>query len=268
MKRSRTPSHSELVFTLLFSLLAGTLSARAEVVSQKHSYAKLDPKLTVTEFSLVEMKKRVRVGGTGPLHTNYLTDIRAVYKTQLPQQATDYGIVQFIRGCQWDSNLESGIVKNSFNVYRDHMGHYAPFIHPDWEVDTDSLDPIYSSDYRFKVQKFPRHALLRWNTNPNSLDAETAIFLVEDFPKVSRVFVTDLPGSAFLSAPTAARNTSLEFRTCLFKVTDLPPTTDKSGSNIDLSKALACLTWDHKYVYDYKQKTFNTTGPISPTCPK
>ncbi len=264
-----TPSSSPASLSAPANFLSKTqASYKVEIIKQKNRAVALDPSFGVTEFSFTEMKKKVTLPFNGRNEVSYLTDTRAAYRSKSLSNIESVAIVQWIQGCQYESALENKVVTKSFSISRDHFGKIIPFQHLGWEIDSDSEDPIYSS-----FGEFGRHALLRWNIDGESLDPETAIYYADKKPEVLRVFVTDMPGSAFTATHEnkgikriEAKNTSLEFKTCLFKMSDLPIKTDPKGTNIPQEKALACFKWDHKFVYDFKSAKFNSTGPIDPFC--
>jgi hypothetical protein len=64
----------------------------------------------------------------------------------------------------------------------------------------------------------------------------------------------------------SAVNSSLEFRTCLFRTRDLPLHTDPLAANIDLSQALWCANWEHKNIWDFKSGTMLHPQKIDDFC--
>lgn len=137
----------------------------------------------------------------------------------------------------------------TLSISRNHFGQNVPFQHREWEVDTDSSDPIYTN-----YETFGRHALLRWNRDPKSLDAETSKFYGQVKPPHGSVFATDLPGSGFLTSGSG------------FKTADLSLTTDKTGSNIDQAKAIRCVTWSHQFVWDFARGRMTTPAKLDSFC--
>jgi hypothetical protein len=165
--------------------------------------------------------------------------------------------VQWIRGCVFTSYPDG---RKYLDIAREHFGRIVPFKHETWQIDSDSTDPIYSS-----YEGYGRFALLRWNQDPRSTDPETATYYANAKPSHGTTFVTDLPGTAF-ATKTNAQNVSLEFRTCLFKTSDLPAATTPDGTGIDDAKAIWCVSWDHKFVYDFKSQTMTKPSQIDSFC--
>ena len=255
----------QLTVVVSLSVSTSQVFAQLKVLSTSTTQAKIQNEPNLLDFSLVDMKKRIDFVVDNQKATNYMTDTRAVYTVKDSSQIEDYGIVQFIRGCQYNSYWDGKQEEYATDVSRLHFGETIAFVHKDWEIDSDSNDPLYSS-----YPEFGRFALLRWNKDIKSLDPATATYNAKEKPSVNRVFVTDLPGSVFVEKLSTgllrAKNASLEFKTCIFRVADLPLTTDKKGSNIDQSKAVACLNWEHKFIYNFQKKKFVTKGAISKVC--
>ena len=206
----------------------------------------------------IEYKKEVVLPKAKPSDISYLTDTRFIVDAASPMMIEDFAVVQWIRGCVFSSDSNGG---KDLSISRQHFGHIIPFKHEHWQIDSDSTDPVYSSD-----PDYGRFALLRWNSDPKNVDAETATFYANKKPLHGVTLVTDLPASAFLGSPTQAQNTSLEFRTCLFKTSDLPRETTPDGEGVDNSKALWCVEWNHRFVYDFSSHKMRKPPQIDPFC--
>jgi hypothetical protein len=218
----------------------------------------------------VEMKKEVTLPKAPATDITYLTDIRFAYSVASPAQIEDYAVVQWIHGCMFESEFKSGrkngTVEKRLSVDRLYFGNMITFKHATWQIDSDSNDPIYSS-----YSRKGRFALLRWNKDPSSLNAETSTYYMKAKPSHGSVFVSDSPGPAFLESGTGkrdgkAQNASLEFRTCLFRFSDIPSLTTPSGDNIDRSKALWCVSWDQKFSWDFSLGKMTRPSQIDPIC--
>lgn len=260
----------KLSFALCVSLPLLPSLARAEVrtISTRAETRPSDPSCGTSQtcdlkrVKFVEYKKEVRFPGEDAKYASHLTDVRFALTLDSADSIESYGVVQYIRGCMYESFFRNGREMKSMTIQRDHFGRTVPFQHKEWEIDTDSADPLYSS-----YPGVSRFALLRWNQDPDSLDPETATYYADKKSPHGSVFLTDLPGSASLSPDDlSARNASLEFRTCVFRLADLPLSTDPRGSNIDRNKALWCVNWDHKYTWDAKSKRIRQSKTIDPFC--
>lgn len=62
------------------------------------------------------------------------------------------------------------------------------------------------------------------------------------------------------------RGSSLELETCIFKINDLPLTSNETGAGVDKTKAIWCATWDHKYAYDFAISSVVAETAINPFC--
>lgn len=249
---------------VLCSLLAISAAAWSKVTvlsTTKQSYKPTASDSNLLAYRFERKAKQIRFPGEPVELACYMTDVRTVLKTKSIDDIEKYGVVQYIRGCQWSSQWDGKTVTKSMNIVRDHFGSNVVFRHRGWEIDSDSTDPIYSS---YKDERF---ALWRWNTDPTSLDADTATLLHDGPTPHPTVFVTDAPGAQALNLDRkSASNSTLEFRTCLFNITDLPLATDKAGSNIDQSKALHCFEWNSNYVFDFKEMKMKSPATIDPIC--
>jgi len=245
--------------------LTETLSTRRDTWAPNPATCAAAGTCSLREFGIVEMKKRFRMRGEPLAIANHMSDLRIILRTNTVEQIRDYGVVQWIRGCQFSTSWDGQQVTTAFSISRDHMGRPITFRHRDWEVDTDSADPVYHS---FDGDRF---ALWRWNANPASLEAEGSTYTHFREPPHPRVFFTDMPGSHFRSATVYngiqnATNSSLEFKVCVFKITDLPTATDARGSNIDETKALACHRWSDSQIYDFRAQDMKHPVGIDPRC--
>ena len=250
---------TQLVLLLFIAALSPSAHASIDVTKTTESHATSEG----VGMRFVEMKKTIIVPQMPDLVYS-ATDTRFVYTVPSVAQIENYAVVQFLRGCQWESRLVDGKVVNTFGISRDYFPGKDAFIfrHPHWQIDNDNDDPVYTTS-----EGAGRFALLRWNDDPNSLDANDAHYYQTKKPLVPLVFATDLPSYAsFDPAFNFAHNTTLEFRTCLFKVSDLPAHTTPDGAGVDQSKALWCATWDHKYVWNFTTKHMDTPTAIDPFC--
>ena len=235
-----------------------------EILSTKRDAFTPSNSAALKSYSIKVITKRFRQNGDPLTYANYMNDIRVSLKTKSISHIREYGVVQFIKGCKWESTWDGEKEEKFLSVSRDHFGAPAKFIHKNWQIDSDSHDPVYHS---YQGERF---ALWRWNKNPADDTPQTSTYLHFKEPPHPSVFLTDLPGTSYKtissSAIQRAKNSTLEFRTCLFHLTDLPETTDKDGSNIDSSKALKCFEWRDSFVFDFKSQTMKQPESIDPIC--
>lgn len=231
--------------------MAGTI-----ILKQNTQTYKPNSMGALKEFTLVEEKKKTTLSGGA---VSYSTDVRFVLKTKTVAEIANFGIVQYIKGCQYNSEYDGQEVTKYFGISRNYFDEIVTFQHKNWQIDSDSHDPVYTS------WMGNRTALFRWNINQTSYDPETSVYMAQKLPPHPTVFATDLPGSSNVDGQTA-KNSSLEFEVCLFNISDLPARTTPNGLGVDRSKALKCFSWDSKFVYDFSKKKFQMSGPIDPFC--
>lgn len=215
--------------------------------------------------TLIERKIKVLLPDERADYATYMTDMRFILKVAKPSNIPNYGVVQFLKGCMFESNqLADGTVTRDFTYVHKHFGAYTLLKHDDWVIDTSHADPLVSS-----FENYGRFDLYKWNTDPANLDADNATWYFHARPKHGTVFKADLLGTTGLiegSQDPSARNSSLDLETCLFKIGDLPKTTDITSIGVDKSKALWCASWDHKFVYDFAAGKVVQEKTIHPQC--
>lgn len=236
--------------TLVLSLLLPV--AHAGVI--KHAVQTFKGSDELREFSLIVDVKKVAFRGDP--NASYSTDAKFVLRTRSVQSLPDYALVQYIRGCQYSSRPDGSKL---LNISRDYHGGTTIFKHPIWMIDTDSSDPLYTS------WKNDRFGLWRWNQDPRDFTPETATYAYDARSPHPVVFATDMPGS-FMRSGDEAKNSSLEFKTCLFHMRDVPAHASADGAEIDQSKAIRCFDWESKLTYDFKKKDYVIGGALEPAC--
>ena len=258
---------------IFFSLFAVTATAQAvrtypwmgTLSEKRQSYKPPSPYESLKEFTFIDTKKKVLLDEREE-HAFFMSVTRAVLRTDTVAHIEDYAIVQYIRGCIFESTWDGKKVTNWMNISRDHFGQIVPFKHPVFTIDTDNPDPTYSS-----YPGYGRFALLRWNTNPASFEGDTATYYANAKPPHPIVFTSDIPGPATLNedgpnGEKRAQNTSLEFKVCLFRSTDVPYVTDVTGVGLNIQNAVQCFDWEHKHIYNFKRRAFDSGGKIHPFC--
>jgi hypothetical protein len=215
--------------------------------------------------TLVERKIKVLLADERADFASYMTDMRFVVEVAKPANIPNYGVVQFMRGCMYESELlPNGTETRDFTYVHKHFGSYKLIKHDDWVIDSSHADPLSSS-----FENYGRFDLYKWNTNPKNLDADNATWYFDAKPTHGTVFKADLVANTGLiegAVNPNARNSSLDLETCIFKIADLPLTSDETGAGVDKSKALWCASWDHKFHYDFATSTVIQDKTIDPFC--
>jgi len=183
------------------------------------------------------------------------------YETDSVDALEKYAIVQFIKGCVFDSkkNPEGKIVRNlSYTVPS--FGEDVPYCFPEWVIDSQDTDPVYNSD-----PEYGRFYLLRWN-KPGSYAYPDHKYYGAEKPKRPVVYMADYPAGAYVTG-SGVKNVALEFKTCMYKASEVP--TETRRVNINFAKPLTCFEWQNVYVYDFAKARFeaNWTDVPKPQAP-
>jgi hypothetical protein len=192
-----------------------------------------------------------------PDHPTYGNGVIMEYATDSVAALEKYAIVQFKKGCVFDSskNRQGKIHRNRNDIVAS-FGENITFCFPRWVIDSQDTDPSYNSD-----PEYGRFYLLRWN-KPGSYDNRTQKYYGLEKPKKPVVYMADYPAGAFVSE-TGVRNVALEFTTCIYKASDVPDKTRRD--NLDFANPISCFEWQNIYVYDFATARFRTTLADVPT---
>ncbi len=191
--------------------------------------------------------------------TNYSTSAFISYKTADQAVLEDFAVVQFIRGCQFNTTAQG---KKSLAFSREFFGEISLFKHPTWVIDSVDVDPMYNS---YMGNDRSRHALYRWNEVAGSFDPKSEKFFYVANPATAELYVKDRPGSAFFDDESAeAKNISLQFKTCIFKTTDIPRLS--TPHDFTWNNALHCFDWYSSYIYNHQTHQYETLAEIDSIC--
>lgn len=189
---------------------------------------------------------------------SYGTSIVAEYETVSVEDLEKYAIVQFVKGCFFESvKKPDGGVEKSFGVSIEHFGVRKYFCFPEWVIDSIDADPAYYSD-----SEFGRHYFYKWNSS-GSYSGKTEKFYGEKKPLLPVLYITDVFGRAFL-ADFGASNVSLEFKTCIYRAKDVPTTT--SYNDLNFAAPIKCFDWQSSYIYNHDLGIFESKKEIDPFC--
>jgi hypothetical protein len=183
-----------------------------------------------------------------PIYPTYGNGAIMEYETDSVAALEKYAIVQFVKGCVFDSskNGERKINRNISYIITS-FGESIPFCFPEWVIDSQDTDPAYNSD-----PEYGRFYLLRWN-KPGSYEYPNHKYYGAEKPKIPIVYMADYPAGAFVTG-SGVKNAALEFKTCMYKASDVP--TETRRDNINFAKPLACFEWQNVYVYDFAKGRF------------
>ena len=185
-----------------------------------------------------------------PNYPTYRNGVIMEYETDSVDALEKYAVVQFIKGCVFNSSKNSdGKIKRTVSYSVANFGEDIPYCFSEWVIDSQDTDPAYNSD-----PEYGRFYLLRWN-QPGSYDNRTHKFYGAEKPRFPVVYMTDYPAGAFVTG-TGVKNAALEFNTCIYRASDVPVETRRT--NIKFAKPITCFGWQNIYVYDFDKKTFQT----------
>ncbi|MCY4643335.1 MAG: hypothetical protein OXB88_01830 [Bacteriovoracales bacterium] len=244
------------LFVFLFALTSFETVLGLEEQVDRFDYKTQEFKNDRIEFKLRTNSYKVTFA---PGDYSLGTTMYAEYTTNSIEELEDYAIVQYIRGCQFYSTLEGKKTKKSFDISRHYWNEIIKFIHLDWVVDSIDDDPMYRNG---PVEN--RHGYYWWNEKPLDYPKATQHYVIERAPQNSRLYVSDLPGSAF-AANGSAKNIALEFKTCLIETHKVPRT---GAPDLDLrDETIKCFSWESFFVFNHKKGIFHSRkGRIQKIC--
>ena len=179
------------------------------------------------------------------------------YETDSVAALEKYAIVQFKKGCVFDSyKNRAGKIQRNITDTVASFGEQVPFCFRKWVIDSQDRDPAYNSD-----PDFGRFYLMRWN-KPGSYDNRTEKFYGAEKPQTPVVYMADYPAGAFISR-TSVRNVALEFKTCIYKANQVP--TETSRNNLEFAQPINCFAWQNVYVYDFAKAVFQNDMAALPS---
>ena len=175
------------------------------------------------------------------------------YETDTVDAIEKYAIVQFVKGCVFlTTKNREGKVEKQVNYAVSSFGETVPLCFPRWVIDSQDTDPVYNSD-----PDFGRFYLLRWNA-PGSHDNRTQKYYGAHRPELPVVYMTDYPAGAFVT-DTGVKNTALQFKTCIYKASEVPAKTVRD--NVNFATPIHCFEWQNIYVFDFAKGVFETMLP-------
>lgn len=194
----------------------------------------------------------------------YGTVIYAWYDTTDIPALQDYVFVQFLRGCYIQTNTYRGETTRHFLplLHHDVTG---PYCFPEWVIDRDHEDPAYSSE-----PLMSRHFFAQWfDGDPEVFPTpEKTKYYGMEMPTIPRLGMLDRPYGAFVrkwgNGRILANSAHLEFRTCLYRTTDVPLNFDEQKDR--LPPPIVCHEWNSIYGYDPSTQSITRGTAIGPIC--
>jgi hypothetical protein len=206
------------------------------------------------EFKLTHNNYRATFS---PGDHSFGTKMIAEYKTKNISSLEDYAVVQYIKGCIFESSSKDGVINKWSRKVTQSFGEMIPFRYEEWTIDSVDSDPIYASTAN------DRHGRYRWNTNSN-YNYKTEYIYRDQVPTIPKLYIRDIPGTTINDA-TSAVNISLKFKTCIMEVTDIPESVDVPTLNIR-DKAIKCLEWDSSFIFNHNLNKYENKSSIDSFC--
>ena len=205
-----------------------------------------------------------RVTAEGKL--SFGVGVASHYKTDAVPSLEKYGFVQWIQGCVFESEVKNGKLNYSHPILRPYWQQTPAdpavvFQHPVLALDSVDRDPVYASS-----PGIPHPGGYKWNRVEGSVDNDTMVRYFNEKPVIPELYVTDFPATASLTGRGAAINTSLSFKTCLYKISDVPQGVPAESGVFP--GALVCYDWNVSYIYNHSKKVFEAWDRIHPECEK
>ncbi len=191
------------------------------------------------------------------------TSVYAWYETVGLAQLPDFAFVQYVRGCVYESEQGGdGVVTIRHGVMHQVFGKHRLFLHRDWTVNSPTTDPLFGSDPRNPL----RHYFMESNKSPEQFPTSHGTYYGDSAPKNPRLFMLFSPTTPAYARRSdigdTAVNHSLEYRTCLYRTSDIPSTSDGTV----IPGAIGCFDWKSSYVYDQALRKFASPGGIVAAC--
>ena len=190
-------------------------------------------------------------------------------ETSKPEQLKKYAVVQYIKGCLF----ETSVLGDHRIAYREYFGKkMQPFKHTDWELDSGTdADPIYWSNPdagydELRGFEIPRNSYYV-NDNPAVTEKYGSWAGKLSNLKTSKIFASDMPTPSAWATQNGmiqARISSLQFKICLHKISDIPARTDTP--RLQVENAIVCMDWASNFHFDFMKKIFVEKNEIHKVC--
>jgi hypothetical protein len=245
-----------------FSILLGILLFSSSAFSNVEYY---EPHIQTSTHPGVKFTLLVQDYKVTYSSTKYNIGNRAIaqYETNSLATLEDYAVVQFIRGCQFNTYVEDKKVHFVDNIARVHFDEVKIFNHRDWVIDSTDKDPMYSNVTKEELPFWKsRHGWYFWNKFGN-YDEKGEVYYGKEKPKKPYLYVMVYPGTSFIQDGWA-KNISLEYQTCLFRTKDIPE--EGVPHNISFAQPIQCFEWRSSFIYDHFTGKIQSPEGIHPHC--
>lgn len=215
------------------------------------------------DFSMISQDYRIWILD----RFHYGTRIAFIYRTQEPESLQNFVITQKIRGCHYTSQAYKtsdgkDALKKELPFYRYFFNEIVPMKHPRWVVDSEDLDPAYSSSDN---EQLSRHHAYMWRVSSEYFLNDRFEYYGNRMPQKPELYIVNRPGQAFYETNTkTAKNLSMEFQTCLYSNQQVP--LRSSPENSDFGTPIHCFSWQSKWAYNHKLQEFESKAALDPIC--
>ncbi len=178
-----------------------------------------------------------------------------------PKFNTQYGIVQWIKGCVYQSQKQKdGSIQISYNIGRQFFGKSVHFNHPEWVIDSVDQDPLYWSDPSLPIERNGAYLALR-----PELDVVDPLWIyLTDAPDSLEIWSYDMPTGGGQRSYGRYINANMFFKTCLYKIDEVPILSTPQGTNI--GKAIHCFKWKNSWVYNFETEAYQSPDTLVKFC--
>jgi hypothetical protein len=258
----------KIIIFVLFALAATSSFSKTVIYKKdkkvfKNKNCKETDSCDLVEFG-IKNKESESFHGFNNGYPNYSSSMVAWFKTKKIDQLEKYAVVQYIRGCIFYSKDEgNGEVSKRIGHTRRFFGKSEKFKHPEWVIDSLDKDPMYWSA---SIEKYKnRHGLHRLDEPNHYISQPNKKYYFRNKVKGPQLFIADMPtGASFMNEREGYQNSSLEFKTCLYKTSSLAITTDPFDVNLD--EALVCYPWRSSHIYNFVSKEYEHPDKVDPYC--
>jgi hypothetical protein len=184
------------------------------------------------------------------------------YETSSMDSLEKYGVVQFIRGCQFSSTLENGkVVKEANYVIQKENGENESYYYPNWRIDGISNDPV---EWGAVSSLGSRHKYY-FNHFPGSSAPVKSGYYAYQKPEQPVLWLRDFPSIAgYTEELKNAHNISVEYKTCIYKTADVPRSVP--FENVNFATPIHCFSWISSEVYNHETHKFESPNEVDPFC--
>lgn len=192
---------------------------------------------------------------------NFGTRFFVRYRTKSIANLENYAIVQFLRGCVFETSLKKGRITVHNSIVVKHFGEFKEFKFRDWVIDSIDSDPAYYSS-----DGLPRHHYYKWSKTgkfPTDRQDEEMIFGRQSPPQ-PELYISDRPGRTAFKTKSSAKNISLRLKTCIYKTKDIPSET--APDDLNFAEPVHCFDWKSSHIFNHFKKRYENRNGISEFC--